>query len=61
MSIKFVEYNNEFEFSDDTTKNERRSICETCESNVESTCGECSCIIEVRISYKESYCPKGKW
>jgi len=47
-------------------RDERRSICESCEKMQKNivgipSCNECGCFIESMITYKGKSCPLHKW
>jgi hypothetical protein len=54
-------YNSEFSIASDELKAQRLNICNSCENKVNDGCKECSCLLVVRTSYTDSFCPVGKW
>jgi hypothetical protein len=54
-------YSSEFLVATDELKINRLSICNSCENKVNEVCKECSCLLVVRTSYTDSFCPIGKW
>lgn len=52
----------DIDFSSNELKNQRLSICKSCEFIINNdACGKCSCLLVNRILYVESFCPVGKW
>jgi len=49
------------ELATDLLKQDRLNICNTCDKRNDNTCSECSCLLTVRVSYTDSFCPIGKW
>lgn len=51
--------------SDITTKEQRITICTSCEFNKPvlgfGNCSECNCFTYLKATIKSSTCPKGKW
>jgi Family of unknown function (DUF6171) len=45
----------------DEEKLTRLTACYSCEKYSHGACSECSCILEIRTSYKIMFCPIGKW
>ncbi len=43
------------------TKDNRRNICNDCESRKAFLCGECGCIIRAKSAIANEKCPIGKW
>jgi hypothetical protein len=40
---------------------ERMSICHSCPSLMAGMCRECFCIMKVKTTLSNAYCPLGKW
>lgn len=49
------------ELSTESLKQERLSVCNACDKRNNDSCSECSCLLTVRVSYTDSFCPIGKW
>lgn len=47
----------------ETMKNDRMSICNSCDRFIKSTtqCKECGCIMKIKTSLPHASCPLGKW
>lgn len=43
------------------TKNNRRNICNNCESRKAFLCSECGCIIRAKTAVDNEKCPIQKW
>lgn len=53
-----------YEESDKRTSDEKLvllEICNICEFKNGGFCGECGCLLESRMYYKETNCPINKW
>jgi hypothetical protein len=62
--IKIVEViMEESDFSSPVLINQRITICKSCEfiNDAQDSCSKCSCLLENRTKYVESFCPDGKW
>ena len=59
--IQVREYNIDIELSTEELKTERLVVCNSCDKKFNDSCAECSCFLSVRVSYKDSFCPIGKW
>lgn len=59
--IVINEISSEFSIASDELKIARLNTCSTCENKVQDSCKLCSCLLHVRVSYKDSFCPIGKW
>ena len=53
--------NEETDYCTQEEKNQRISICKTCEFFDDGTCTQCGCISETLILLKDEKCPKNKW
>lgn len=46
-------------------KKERLNLCNSCEylqvNKLANTCGECNCIIHLKVQVESQSCPIGKW
>jgi hypothetical protein len=60
-SVPINVYNSDFLIATDELKTYRLNICNSCENKVNEICKECSCLLIVRTSYTDSFCPIGKW
>lgn len=62
--IKVVEViMEESDFSSQALIDQRLAICNPCEfvSENKDACSKCSCLLQNRTKYVESFCPEGKW
>jgi len=46
---------------DKETQDKRTQICNSCDSNKLGVCTKCGCIIKLKVKWKISSCPLGKW
>jgi len=53
--------NEETDYCTQEEKNQRISICETCEFFDGGICTQCECISETLTLLKDTTCPKKKW
>lgn len=52
----------ENDFSSKELIQQRYNICKSCEFIVNNdSCSKCSCLLQNRTKYVESFCPEGKW
>jgi hypothetical protein len=51
----------EFDLASSELRQQRMNVCDGCEFKVNDSCSQCSCLLNVRIAYLESFCPEGKW
>ena len=53
----------EEDFASKQLVEQRLSTCNACEhiSADKTSCAHCSCLLEARTMYAESFCPIGKW
>ena len=52
----------DIDFSTPLLIQQRLTICRSCEFIVNNeSCSKCSCLLENRTKYTESFCPEGKW
>ena len=42
-------------------KDERRALCNSCESRMGIICKECGCVIRAKTAMSGEKCPLGKW
>lgn len=42
-------------------RDQRKSICDSCEHNTGKRCGQCGCFLIALQKIKFSKCPLGKW
>lgn len=45
----------------DTEINYRRSICGSCEYNIDRRCSQCGCFIKYKTRMSTEECPENKW
>lgn len=46
---------------DDTTREHRWSICQSCPKLLDNRCTECGCFMKVKVAFVSSKCPIDKW
>lgn len=46
---------------DDDVRETRWSTCQTCPRLQNDRCLECGCFMKVKVAFKTSVCPLGKW
>ena len=46
---------------DDTTREARWATCQTCPFLQKDRCTKCGCFMKVKVAFKTSQCPEGKW
>lgn len=50
-----------------TFHEKRMEICKSCEhfkavlGDKVAVCGECGCLMQLKVRFKDAYCPKEKW
>ena len=42
-------------------KQERLTICSTCENNIMNICSKCGCILKLKTQWASTKCPADKW
>ena len=55
--------NGTVEYAEKETMKDRLRLCFECERLIELTnqCKECGCFVKLKVKYKETSCPLGKW
>jgi len=46
---------------DDTVREHRWSVCQTCPRLQNDRCLECGCFMKVKVAFQTSVCPLNKW
>lgn len=46
---------------DDETRETRWSTCQSCPFLLNDRCTKCGCFMKVKVAFKTSVCPEGKW
>lgn len=46
---------------DDSVRENRWSVCETCPFLLDNRCTKCGCFMKVKVAFQTSKCPEGKW
>jgi len=56
-------FNPNIVYINETMKNDRMNICNSCDRFIKSTtqCKECGCIMKIKTSLPHASCPLGKW
>lgn len=51
------------EYAEENLQNQRKSICQACEfyRALINQCSKCGCIIFLKVKFKQSECPLGRW